>query len=1157
MPHIITLPQWTVGNNYNLGTFNERSSITVLEFPISNIDDVTLSLISGSLPAGLRIENNVITGTPLNVAKATVSKFCVRATAVDGIADRTFTMTVEGADDPVWVTEEGDLPIGPNQVYFILDSSPIDFQLIATDEDLPAGEKLEYFIAEGDGGLPPGVELTKDGRIVGVVDPLLALDINEIKLGYDAGNYGMNVYDWGAASENDNSLYYGDVELTNLELVRPPRKLNRKYEFKVTVNDNTRTTKRLFRIFVVSDDFARADNTIMESSSNVFVADMTYIRTPIWITPRDLGIRRANNYQTLYLDTLVQPDVNGAIKYLLKGSNPGTYKLTATGETVQGNWDLSGIPPRFPDSNRTVDSLDDDFLPDPIRADEFTTVIPETVSVVPKGLTLDPDSGELAGILPYQPAVTTSYKFSVGALRYDEDKGIVTVFGTYDRDLLSGTTILRVAKLPTGLQDGIDDLKELVGIELSIEGRTYTVKSVNNNNAEFDEIVLDSPLQPLYSLNPIVVREPSVSGNNYFFADNIAPGNTTIISGRDLRFSDSEIYNIKDIFDYSKYKIFANIGQDLELRSDIAPFDTDLETSIQEYLKTVTGRDAYITVNGNEATLFVATTSTTSNRAFIASLFHTSDSSSVGVDLLDNSSRVMLDINLQRDFAKGRHITFGVLRGGSFNQSFPVDEIDIVESVKTFELRVLGEVDSIITWVTPYNIGSIKANRTSLFKVQAVTTLTDSKVKYKLVSGILPYGLSLKENGEIVGSVPVTGTATNPGITRIDGDRTTFDGATTSLDRIFEFTVEARDRLVYSAITKTFRIKIDASDSTTYSNISMKPYLPLDQRSVFANFLNNVNVFDPKVLYRPSDPEFGVQKELESLVFAGIETKPINNYVGAVGLNHKRKQFMFGETRVAVAKAPGTDEVLYEVVYIELVDPANPKNGKTAKSFMNTKGKTITADSIELETKDDQNAGGAGGTFFSITRKDNTVYNLTIENNSIAVDSRSGNTVVFQTTGTLVVLDRNGQAITLQATVLASGVNESRDETWRYRPINTTVKADNTGQHVSEDSNSRHYISNIDNMRDRINDIGVKSKDFLPLWMQTAQNNSLKELGYVLAVPLVYVKAGEGDQIKAKIANIGFDFKRLKYEIDRYIIDAVEGDTNEQYVIFGNYAYNA
>lgn len=1152
----MALPQWTVGNNYDLGVFNERSSITVLQLPIANLNEVSLTLISGSLPDGLRLADNVITGTPLNVAKPTVSRFVIRATADEGIADRTFTMTVEGLDVPVWETPEGDLPIGPNSVYFILDSSPIDFQLIATDEDLPAGGTLEYFIADGDGGLPPGITLSSTGRLTGIVEPLLALDINEIRLGYDAGNYGSNVYDWGATTEdNTESLYYGDVQLTNIELIRPPVKLNRKYEFRVTINDGTTTTKRMFRIFVIHDDFARADNTIMESSSNVFVADMTYIRTPIWLTPRDLGTRRANNYQTLYLDTLDQPDVSGAIKYLLKGSNPGTYKLKTTGETVQGYWDLSGILPEFPDAGRTLTATDDDFLPDPIRVDEFDIIEAEDISLVPTGLSLDPDSGELAGILPYQPAVTTTYKFSVGALRYDKDKGVVTVFGTYDKDLLSGTTALRVAKLPTGLDDGIDDLNDLVGLEIEVEGRTYKVESVVSSNPEFDEILLQTPLQPLYSINPIIVRENASSGLDYFFVDQVPPGDATIISGRELRFGDSEIYTINDIFDYSKYRIFANPGQDLELRSDIAPFNTDLKTSIEEYLLATTNRSAYFEVNGNEATLFVATTGTTSNRSFIANLFHTSDSTSVNVELLDTSSRIKLDIVLQRDFPVGRYITFGVLRGGSFNKSFPVDEIDIVESVKTFEVKVLGEVDSVVTWITPIDLGSIKANRISTFRIEALTTLTDSKIKYTLLDGNLPYGLRLRDNGEITGSVPVTGTPTQPGITRIDGDRTTFDGATTTQDRVFEFTVEAKDRLVYSAITKTFRITIDATDNTTYSNLTMKPFLPRDQRATYANFVNNIDVFDPKVLYRPGDENFGVQKELKSLVFAGIETKTIGEFVGATAQNHKRKKFLFGNTKVAVAKDPGTNKILYEVVYVELVDTQKPSKGETALSFMNPTGKKITVDQIEFEGIDDTFGGGTSGTFFPIIRKNNSVYNLTIID-AFEVEQRSGNIKSFDVSGgTLVFLNRSGGAVIIAATVLSS--NEGREEIWKFRPTSTTVKADNTGQHVSEDGTSRHYISNIDNMRDRINDIGVKSKDFLPLWMRTAQGNSLKELGYILAVPLVFVKAGEGDSAKARIDNIAFDFKKINYEIDRYIVDAVEGNSAEQYIVFGNYAYNA
>jgi len=49
--------------------------------------------------------------------------------------------------------------------YFILDNEIIDFQLLATDNDLPAGDSLEYYIAEGDGNLPPGITLTADGRL--------------------------------------------------------------------------------------------------------------------------------------------------------------------------------------------------------------------------------------------------------------------------------------------------------------------------------------------------------------------------------------------------------------------------------------------------------------------------------------------------------------------------------------------------------------------------------------------------------------------------------------------------------------------------------------------------------------------------------------------------------------------------------------------------------------------------------------------------------------------------------------------------------------------------------------------------------------------------------------------------------------------------------
>jgi len=1152
-------PQWTVQNNHDLGTLNERSSVTDLPLPI-DLTGVTLSLISGELPTGLRLVDNAIIGTPQNVRQATLFRFVLRATNADGIADRTFTLTIEGADAPEWVTPEGKLGVGPNKVLFILDSSPVDFQLEATDDDTVTGQTLEYYIADGDGTLPPGISLSRSGRLTGTVDPLRALDINEIVLGYDASQYAANVYDWGATTEDSTeSLYYGDVDFTRLDLARPPRKLNRKYQFEVTVSDGILSAKRAFQIYVVGDDYVRADNTMMQAGDGVFTADATYVRTPIWITPSDLGIRRANNYVTLFLDTLDQPDVSGDIKYLLKGSNPGTYRLKSTGETVKGYYDLSGILPSFPDAGRTPTALDDDFVADPVRPEEFEIIEKETTSLVPDNLKLDPDTGELAGIVPYQPAITKDYKFSVGALRFDKDKGVVTVFATYYEDQLSGSSSLKVAKLPLGEKDGIDDLNDLVDQEVEIEGRIYKVISTDDSSTEFDIIQLDKVLQPLYSINPLVVSEATGANQDYFFVNKLTTNDILKYTGRELIYSDTENYAIDEIFTYSKYEVSTREGFTIGLNLGVVDFDTDFVTSVQEHLRGVTGREAYVSVNANVVTIFVASTNIINN-GYIAGLFDTPDSSPPKVSLKKTIDRIKLSDTLARTFDAGRNISFAVLKRGSFNKSFAVDEIEAAESVKTFTLKILGEVDSVITWKSDSDLGSIKANRISTFKVEAETTVTDGKVKYSLYSGRLPYGLRLRENGEITGQIPVTGTEDNPGITRIDGDNTSFDGKTTSYDRTFEFTVLAKDRFVYSSITKKFKITVDAKDSLSYSNVVMKPFLKKSQRNTFDDFVNNNDVFDPTVLYRPSDSNFGVQKELKSLVFAGIERQTLGEFFSATTKNHKKKKFFFGDIKTATAKKEGTNEVVYEVVYVELIDPAKPKTGKARKSFTSVNGKSkITVDSVEFEQRDDRFGGNVTLNFFPIIKKNSSVFQLVPVNAQIEVGRRGQSNFILSATTTLELLDRNGQAITISTQ--QSVVEGTRDETWRRRPPFNTPKASDGAILVSDSQQRTHHISNIDNMRDNIEAIGEKSKDFLPLWMRTAQGSSLSELGYTLAVPLVYVKPGNGEQIKNNIDNQlstgAFDFKTLNYEIDRYIVDSVEGETGEQYIVFGNYAHNA
>lgn len=335
----------------NLATVIENQPVDITFPTIGFPDGVTFNIISGQLPPGLTILGNKIIGTPNEVSKITPFKFVVRATNLTGqISDRTFIITVEGNNIPQWVTPAGKLPINPNGLTFVLDNTLIDFQLSAIDSDIVAGGSLEFFIEEGNGELPPGLSLSRDGRISGYVKALPALDITQTNGAYDTTFYDSFFYDF---REKDKTT---------------PKKLNRNYQFIVSVSDGTSIIKREFLIYVVGDNFVRADNSILNVSTGVFTADSTYVRKVYWNTPSDLGIKRANNYVTIFLDTIDPNPQVGPVIYRVEPNNPDT-----------------------------------------------------TDSQLPLGLFIDETNGELFGYVPYQPAVTKEYKFTVSASKYDRN----------------------------------------------------------------------------------------------------------------------------------------------------------------------------------------------------------------------------------------------------------------------------------------------------------------------------------------------------------------------------------------------------------------------------------------------------------------------------------------------------------------------------------------------------------------------------------------------------------------------------------------------------------------------------------------------------------------------------------------------------------------
>jgi len=107
----MSLPQWTAVSGTSLGTIDERSN-TAIDLPLADTTGTTVSLIAGELPPGLRISGFQIIGVPFEVNRTKTFEFTIRATTLAGVLDRTFSITVEGADAPEWITPEGPLNIG-------------------------------------------------------------------------------------------------------------------------------------------------------------------------------------------------------------------------------------------------------------------------------------------------------------------------------------------------------------------------------------------------------------------------------------------------------------------------------------------------------------------------------------------------------------------------------------------------------------------------------------------------------------------------------------------------------------------------------------------------------------------------------------------------------------------------------------------------------------------------------------------------------------------------------------------------------------------------------------------------------------------------------------------------------------------------------------
>ena len=171
--------------------------------------------------------------------------------------------------------------------------------------------------------------------------------------------------------------------------------------------------------------------------------------------------------------------------------------------------------------------------------------------------------------------------------------------------------------------------------------------------------------------------------------------------------------------------------------------------------------------------------------------------------------KLVLNVPLQTSFVNEQNISIAAFKGVTYTKDFLLSSTDTEpKATKTFSVKVLGEVDSTITWTSESDLGTIKANLMSHLRVTATSTVPDARLKYILTSGTLPPGLALTINGEIVGKVRLNPDGSLPGVTAFDSRAFTFDGGTTTIDANYSFTVRAQDRFGFSSVERLSLIHI-------------------------------------------------------------------------------------------------------------------------------------------------------------------------------------------------------------------------------------------------------------------------------------------------------------------------------------------------------------
>jgi len=230
----------------------------------------------------------------------------------------------------------------------------------------------------------------------------------------------------------------------------------------------------------------------------------------------------------------------------------------------------------------------------------------------------------------------------------------------------------------------------------------------------------------------------------------------------------------------------------------------------------------------------------------------------------------------------------------------------VVDPNRLYFILLTTEHDSAV-WSTDQDLGSI--DNGSISK-KSITTSNRSGIVLKHIiepnsNSRIPQGMKLQEDGLLLGRPSFR--------THID------DPNSLPVNDLYEFSVRATVVGGKSYSTRRFQLKVNRVNSQASDNMYIRAFPSIEERARLEQVLTDTNIFPPSQIFRPTDPWFGIRRDIYIEYAMGLRKTPQSAYEGILRENHYNKYFTFGPVQNAVV-LNSQRQIEYEIVYVTIVD---------------------------------------------------------------------------------------------------------------------------------------------------------------------------------------------------------------------------------------------